>query len=140
MEPARYRYFVYKADLIHLVQALLIVIVFQLMAFCHVLILLLFGSGQDAIYCIFGASPRNPCELIIVLINKSLRKTQKQFSFLVHIQGKLCMFYFQVCESLRWSISGISLQDFIAAINCEGSKVIQDQCQTQRNYKLISFA
>ena len=44
MEPARYIYFMYKADLIHLVQALLIVIVFQLMAFCHVLILLLFGS------------------------------------------------------------------------------------------------
>ena len=45
MEPARYRYFVYKADLVHLVMALLIVIVFQLMALCHVLILLLFGSG-----------------------------------------------------------------------------------------------
>ena len=44
MEPARYRYFVYKADLVHLVMALLIVIVFQLMALCHVLILLLFGS------------------------------------------------------------------------------------------------
>ena len=45
MEPAKYRYFVYKADLIHLIQALLIVIVFQLMAFCHVLILLFTGSG-----------------------------------------------------------------------------------------------